>query len=550
MGKQPKTSGRPKNKAEKSKQSVERPKQVSIFISYASEDKELAATFEAELLQLFFSAASMSSVKVFRDVGISKGADYRKVIHSELDSADILLVLLTDRMKPSYAYPGFEVGYFVRSLTERPEIAPNIPRVLIPICIGATNPVTMNYIQAISVSKDQLFEIADTAASASSAALPPDDQNPIYSLLTSLTQIVDRVLGPGVSATTSGLSKTDAVLRQKLSTSAGKLYASVRAYLEGRISSEKYPERKIVIRTDQPPVLGVAGLDLSLATVELVGDSFQIFGFPDEKNREYTWKDFETKMPDGMGGTWSEGIKSLVVDAVNRGGENYHVVATAKGDKAFRLFVSRIVTYVSRRTEIHIYIVEMIVRHYGDPLTSRLLSAISIGLQFRFLFLENNSKFKPDNFDFPKATDETKEIDYWKAEVTELLSQMDLILRDAQEAHLMDADLLKTIWGAGSGPRLQGIMAKWVVAKNNLYNAALQILSSTSADFPSKQDPFRTALRDLCGGVADLNREYTLRALQAIGKELNGSVTPASAVVPGSSAASVTLTAESSAHTA
>jgi hypothetical protein len=51
-----------------------RPEQISVFISYVSEDRELAASLEAELLQLFAVAASLPPVKVFRDVGsIGKG---------------------------------------------------------------------------------------------------------------------------------------------------------------------------------------------------------------------------------------------------------------------------------------------------------------------------------------------------------------------------------------------------------------------------------------------------------------------------------------------
>ena len=443
------------SKPKRKKAPQEASKAISIFISYASEDRELASCFEAELLQLFsFSTA----VNVFRDVNMERGKNYRNVIAAALNSADILLVILTDRMKPSYAYPGFEIGFFSKSLEERRYIFGNVERVIIPVCIGAENPATLDYLQAIQIDKNQVFKISDINVPKEGAIEPITDiQNPAYSLLSSISHTIMNFLSRGVEEQNNVESdKKRKVMQDRLAVSAGKLYSVIGAYLQGRVFSETYPERKIVIRADAPIAILPDGADLSGATVELIGNSFQVFGFPEEKERQFTWAQFRANIVGDFGGTWTAGIRALVTDALQARGENYHVVATTRGDKAFRLFVSRIVTYVSKKTEIHIYIVEMVVRHYGDPLTSRLLSGISVGLQFRFLFLEPRSKFRPEIFDYPMSVDEKKEMDVWKAAVTEMLSQLDLLLRDAQDEHLMDADLLGKIWGCWRRPPLDG----------------------------------------------------------------------------------------------
>jgi hypothetical protein len=186
------------------------------------------------------------------------------------------------------------------------------------------------------------------------------------------------------------------------------------------------------------------------------------------------------------------------------------------------LFVSRIVTYVSTKTEIHIYIVQMIVRHYGNALTTRLLSAISIGLQFRFLFLEDDSKFRPTKFEFPLSMEVSKELDAWKANVTELLGQMDLILREAQDQHLMDTELLARIWGPGGGQNVQDMMGVWDAARARLYSTAQLVLISSESEFPARKVPFKDALKDLCAKTEVMNREYTLRALKAVAEEVGG----------------------------
>jgi hypothetical protein len=122
-----------------------RPEKLSIFISYAREDGDLAASVHAELLQLF----SFTPVEIFRDVGIPLAANYQTTIDQQLDSADILLVLITDRMKPSYSYTGYEVGFFRRSILNRPKIFGEIGRVIIPVCIGADSPDALHYVQTI-----------------------------------------------------------------------------------------------------------------------------------------------------------------------------------------------------------------------------------------------------------------------------------------------------------------------------------------------------------------------------------------------------------------
>lgn len=497
-----------------------RPEQISVFISYVSEDRELAASLEAELLQLFAVAASLPPVKVFRDVGsIGKGSDYRTVITNALDEADILLVILTDRLKPSFAFPGFEVGYFARSLEERPKIYGNIARRILPISIGAANQTTLDYLQAIKLDEDQILKVPNVTTSSSRMELPEGSTNPVFTLLADISATADAVLGKHGGAS-GGVSKQDELWRQKLISSAARLYNCIQAYLESRVSSETYPERKIVLHSDAPPVIGPDGVDLSKSAIEMVGNSFQVFGFPEEKNRLYGWDAFVKKMPPEMSGTWAEGIRALATNALQGSGENYHVVATSKGDNAYRLFVSRVVTYVSKKTEIHIYIVKMILRHYGDPLTSRLLSAINIGLQFRFLFLERNSQFRPARFDFPLSSDTSKEMDAWKSAVGELLSHMNMILREAQNQHLMDTDLLDKIWGLGGGPRVREMMAAWDAARSKLYATAQELLASNASDFPDKQEPFRSALRGLHATTETMNREYTLRALQAVAEEV------------------------------
>ena len=85
---------------------------------------------------------------------------------------------------------------------------------------------------------------------------------------------------------------------------------------------------------------------------------------------------------------------------------------------------------------------------------------------------------EPAKFDFPLSADVGKEMEAWKSAVTELLNHMNLILREAQDQHLMDTDLLDRIWGPGGGARVRDMMTAWEKARSALYAAAFASLNT------------------------------------------------------------------------
>lgn len=187
-------------------------------------------------------------------------------------------------------------------------------------------------------------------------------------------------------------------------------------------------------------------MDLTNASVELIGDFSSLFSVPlaESAGRQYRWQELCELIPVELRNNSVVGIRQLTAVILKGDNDNYHVVTTPKRDKSFRLFVSKVITYVSQRTEIHIYVVQMITREYGDPFTTRLLKAISAGLRFRFLVLEEGSEFRLDKLGHPivNCSDLQKKI-------SELMGQMDLIFREAEEANLSDPEMLIAIWGEG-----------------------------------------------------------------------------------------------------
>jgi hypothetical protein len=99
---------------------------------------------------------------------------------------------------------------------------------------------------------------------------------------------------------------------------------------------------------------------------------------------------------------------------------------------------------------------------------------------------------------------------------------MDLILREAQDQHLMDTTLLTRIWGPDAGQDVQDMMGVWDTARARLYSTGQSVLTSSEAEFLARKGPFKEALKDLCEKTEVMNREYTLRALEAVTEEIGG----------------------------
>jgi TIR domain len=471
---------------------------INIFISYAKEDRELVASIDSLLKDTF----EFAPLNIYRDVEIKEGQNWVKQIDVALQDADILLVIFTERMKMSHSYTGYEIGYFNRSIQQRRKGSAGFERIYIPFCIGADVPDTMHDIQGISIGADEVYKVLKTKIE-SGGEPAVDEDHPVFKLLARISDLVMQTLGTGNGRT----SRSARIAKQ-----ASALYRVIHEYLQGRVSSETYPERKLIIRTSTRPAFGRdGGVDLTKSNVELIGDYADIFNISTTQTigREYTWSELCEKIPSELRANCVAGIEQLAAAVLKGGGDNYHVVTTVPRDKSFRLFVSKVVTYVSQKTEIHIYVVQMRTKDYGDPQSTRLLKAISVGLRFRSLVLEDESQFRPEKLGHPVVTAADL-----KAKVSEMLGQMDLILREAVEADLSDPALLILIWGKGHEQKVQDMIDLWEETRKRLYATADEVLSAGDDEgFRCKKQDFIKALQAFGEGIETMNREYTARVL-------------------------------------
>lgn len=155
-----------------------------IFLSYATEDQQIATTLANKLSSAFGRAVDLRYMSKFE-----LGVNFRTTIDQALDAADILLVIATGREKLSHTFTGYEVGYFRRSQQTRPYVdeTKKIERLIIPVAIFAETPVTISEIEGVGIGQADrfFFELVD-------GKLTGRKEDPLFSLLGLIDSILEK----------------------------------------------------------------------------------------------------------------------------------------------------------------------------------------------------------------------------------------------------------------------------------------------------------------------------------------------------------------------
>src|SRR4029077_15395778 len=87
-------------------------KKPTVFISSASEDAAIANVIEKGLVDKL-NPNLEGGIEVIRDVySFKTGSTLKDTIIEQLELADFLFVIYTDRLKKSHSYTGYEIGAF------------------------------------------------------------------------------------------------------------------------------------------------------------------------------------------------------------------------------------------------------------------------------------------------------------------------------------------------------------------------------------------------------------------------------------------------------
>jgi TIR domain len=483
---------------------------LHVFISYASEDAVLAQAINAELKTAF----SQAIIRTTLDSEIKLGMDWRTRLEEALSDADVLLIVATGRQKLSHSYTGFEVGFFSASKRDREKMRHfGSERLIIPIGILEKIPEALSDIESLNltgtltpflVDEDTLKNKQRFLASVETDAA----KNPLMKLFMRLKEVV-QTLHPFDDDLTEDF-------KRRARESANRLCLTFFDEFQKRVFIEKFGERKIIVRLPTNARIEAMGDLPPDTTLEFIGGSFEVFRINPPPDRTITWSDFIQQVPTNDTTTaWTDIIKSLIITAKQDDFvENRRLIASSDRKRFFRLFVARSVVYYSGITELHIWVVEVKSRDYGDPTTTMLLKAISVGLMYRSLFLEGtSSEFSPETVratlpnDLPKA-------------VSEMLQELDFVLWMSTDAGLMLPRNMTLIQGGFERGELERKFREWDKLKSDLTSSALQVLrASNAAELDAAKAAFEDTLAAFCEATIPMNTEFlgnVLRLLEDI----------------------------------
>src|SRR4051812_33456454 len=105
---------------------------INIFLSYAQEDQAIADAIASILRKAFFDTFDITMMSEF-----PTGLNWRNLIDDAIETTDIMIAIVTGRLKPGHSFTGYEIGSFSFSMRSKPNmnIAPNVKRRMIPFAV-------------------------------------------------------------------------------------------------------------------------------------------------------------------------------------------------------------------------------------------------------------------------------------------------------------------------------------------------------------------------------------------------------------------------------
>jgi hypothetical protein len=386
---------------------------IRIFISYASEDRDIAvAVAEALKGALDENFAEINLDKWFMEAGI----EFETQIRKKLGQTDIFIVIFTGTEKESHSFTGMEVGYFMRVMENRPGR-------MVPLFLKAA-PATMSSVQGIGIGFDS--KVLNLLPEAFEAQNDVGLEDPMCKFVRGLQQRVDEARDSIGWRKVQLRPEQDAIVRIK--TMRQKIFQILRKKAEISFRPQK---QVLFTTTDTAFVKSMPDLpaDARLQP-DPSGSPMGIFGLPDA---DMTWESFLKSISrNEYCESWREAITSVISssfpDKVNV--DNSQVVISADKTKSYRIILTACTKYFDDRREFSLCFVEGLRRKdFGNDETSLLLKGLDIACRFRFLLLEGDSEFSGYSIQLTKPSELPRL-------AHSLIRELDLLERDARDSGL------------------------------------------------------------------------------------------------------------------
>jgi hypothetical protein len=404
-----------------------RPERLHFFISYAREDRRIAEAVEAMI-----KAAMGPSADVFIDEALSFGVLFEDEIKKKLDETNVLVVVHSGILKPAFAFPGLELGYFIRSMADK--TSEDFPRRIVPIYSGAP-PDAVRGQQGIDIGISRETLTMTVEEYSRTLARSIDWNHGAVKFLREFQDLIDHIREKhGLEVIRQTEEQRDSPERVR------KMLLAIFSHLKTNEDpeSELKPQLQIKIKTNDV-ALGAVDDESLPDDARLVGvgarKPLSIFGI---QGGEITWGDFKQKVAQNkFHDSWIDALTTVVISSMRNlpAVDNSQIILSHNAMSTYRVILTTGTRRFNGDREFNLYFVEYLRRdESGDPKTTLLVKGLDLVCHFRSLFLEQNSKFSSVGATLAMAdvTKKSATRDFARS----IERELNLLHRDALEARL------------------------------------------------------------------------------------------------------------------
>jgi hypothetical protein len=491
---------------------------AGVFISYASEDHDIAQAVYQSLQAL--GETIFDRIKVFFDSkSIDGGDEIRADIRQGLKKSDFLVVLYTGLFKHSHGYTGWEVGFFDGLIEDEISKYGMTGRKIIYLYSGEP-PAIGNSVLGISVNVD-ITDLGGSRADYVQKSIQSLD-NP-DALARALLGIADRAesrLPPPLQDRENLERKRNrrrqAVAEEIVPALKGKLFDSMSTRIARHSVEQKFIE--LELPKPAPDQIYVSIPDNAKLTPK--SGAFEIFGIS-RLNDALTWREFsnEVKFRGGLcGSSVLLAIEQAVISAISPAvSVDNDQVLKSHNDQVFRVVITRQTDYYNGRKVVYLCFVPRLQKSVlGRNDTSIILGFVNVAAKYRSIFIERNSPLSVESFVFEPEPAKVQN------KVRQLIRELLLIEEDSRNLELDQVAAISTYFGGDSAhlAAAKTLQDKWFEARGKLMAAAENILgiAPASADFRTVNARWLETLKAFRQTSDEINAVMTVQALENLKK--------------------------------
>lgn len=494
---------------------------IRVFLSYASEDVEIAKAFY-ESLKALKSKSGDNIRTVWDEMSFEIGTDLRNDIEERLFLSDYLFILYTGALKLSHSYTGAELGFF-RGLIRADHPRGQQPcRRIVPIYFGSSPPANAAELGLnLQIPTSQLRMPRHNFETMVKAASKPGPVQALVGMFQGLAMDADTRLAP-ISGKASYSPKEWEERNEERNTAirneiVPKLMLGLYDVFSTRVRRKAMEQKLIVFKVGKQHASKSCDTIPADTVLTEEGDAFSLFKLDEDVN-ELTWEEFKQCLHASMEArdakTSIAAIERTAVSAISPALDRDDDQIMRTSDKTiYRLIVTKQLEFYDGSKLVQMYLIptlKLAMLEYSKSAVT--LRFIDVAVKYRDLFLNPASEVSTLEFqrDHP--------FDVFKAKVQEVARQLALIEDQSGVIGLDQASAIAVYfgWTRGDQADIRRLSTLYEAAKRGLQEAARAVRLCKGGEETEPQ--VRTAWLNALDAFIEASNEVNSVALKrAIG---------------------------------